>query len=92
MKLSEYIKKMTELLEKEGDMDCICRKDDEGNAYYKAESGYTGYADKNTMKDYEGIRLIAGIECYCIDEADWLVENEYIDSEDDLVKVCIING
>ena len=76
---------MTKLLEKEGDMDCICRKDDEGNAYYKAESGYIGYADKNTMKDYD-------IECYCIDEADWLVENEYIDSEDDLVKVCIING
>tara|TARA_R100000951_G_scaffold96859_1_gene86312 strand:- start:203 stop:472 length:270 start_codon:yes stop_codon:yes gene_type:complete len=89
MKLSEYIKKMTELLESEGDMDCIYRKDDEiphlrwekGNTYYKAESGYCGYADKDTLEGWE-------VECYCIDEASWLVENEYID----LVKVCIING
>lgn len=81
MKLSEYIKKMTELLESEGDMDCIYRKDDEGNAYYKAESGYCGYADKDTLDGWE-------VECYCIDEASWLVEKEYID----LVKVCVING
>lgn len=77
--------KMTELLAKEGDMQCVYRRDDEANYYYKAESGYLGHADKNTLKDYE-------IECYCIDEADWLVENEFIDSADDLVKVCIING
>ena len=85
MKLSEYIKQMTELLEMRGDMPCIYRKDDEGNAYCQAESGYCGFADKNTLQDHE-------IECYCIDEASWLVENEYISSEDDLVKVCIING
>ena len=87
MKLSEYIKKMTELLEKQGDMDCIQASwmPNEGTVYYKAKSGYTGYADKNTLDEHL-------IECHDIDEASWLVENEYIESEGDLVKVCIING
>lgn len=87
MKLSEYVKKMTELLEKEGDMDAIQASwmPNEGTVYYKAKSGYTGYADKNTLADPQ-------VECHDIDEASWLVENEYIESEGDLVKVCIING
>ena len=87
MKLSEYIEKMTELLEKEGDMDAIYAswQPNEGTVYYKAKSGYTGYADKNTLDEHL-------IECHDIDEASWLVKCGYIDSEDDLVKVCIING
>jgi hypothetical protein len=87
MKLSEYLTKMTDLLKQEGDMDIIYRKDDEGNSYSKVEdSGYTGIANKSQMEtNYE-------IECYNLDEASWLVENEYIESEDELTKVCIING
>ena len=87
MKLSEYIKEMTQLLEKEGDMDCIYRSDDEGNAYYKvSESGYSNYSYVDQMEDqYE-------VESFGIDEISWLVENEYIESEDEVVKVCVING
>jgi len=87
MKLSEYIKEMTELLEREGDMDCIYRKDDEGNAYYKVEgAGYTTLTYVDQMKnDYE-------VESYDEQEVEWLIENEYIESEDELVRVCVVNG
>ena len=87
MKLSEYVKQMADLLEREGDMACIYRKDDEGNAYYKVEgAGYTTLTYVDQMKnDYE-------VEALCCDEIPFLLENEYIQSEDELVKVCVING
>ena len=93
MKLSEYLKEMTELLEAHGDMDCIYRKDDEGNAYCKVESfGYSTLARVDQMKnDYE----VESYDPKLIDldeqEVEWLIENEYIESEDELVRVCIIN-
>ena len=83
MKLSEYIKEMTELLEHEGDMECIYRKDDEGNAHYRVDgSGYTKYV---TELQYDN-------EVYDHEEFGWLLDQEYIESVDELIKVCIING
>lgn len=93
MKLSEYLKEMTELLDAHGDMDCIYRNHDEGNAYYKVESfGYSTLARVDQMKnDYE----VESYDPKLIDldeqEVEWLIENEYIESEDELVRVCIIN-
>ena len=86
MKLSKYIKEMTELLEKEGDMDCISINPSRSTYYKVEQAGYTTLVRVDQMKNnYE-------FEDFDEQEVEWLIENEYIDSEGELVKVCVVNG
>jgi len=88
MKLSQHIKQLQEVLEKEGDLECYTASDDEGNSYRKLCSNcWAGYTPE--------LEYILESVFYPDDEDDYsieeLIEEGYVDSEKDLIKILIIN-
>ena len=83
MKLSKYISDLQSFLEKNGDMECIYAKDDEGNGYQKV--GWSGSLYYTNELDQYHIDTVYGPED---------LQSEVIDEgydADEFVQVCIIN-
>jgi len=81
MKLSEYIKSLSDMLEEHGDMNCFYASDDEGNSYQKV--GYAGsilYTDEPDAYRPDTV--------YC--DEDLVTEVEDDDSRV-FHKICIVN-
>lgn len=83
MKLSEYIKKLQEFLDENGDMDAYYAADDEGNAYQGV--GYAGslYYLPEHEKDEWRPSLIGA------DDTEYIAELQ--EEECELIPVCVVN-
>lgn len=86
MKLSEYIEGLQTHLDKHGDLECYYARDPEGNGYHPVN--YNGSV-ASICKTDENNWWIEDI--YNEEELDDLIEDGYLDEDDVLIPIFIIN-